>query len=254
MPSSTRAAAASAASCFSCSGSRIVITVIPASDSTVVAILFDIDGTLITSGGAGAVSWRRAFEELYGIPADIGKFTDAGMTDPEVARLTFKAVIGHEPAPEELAQVMAKRLEYLPQAVAESTGYKVLPGVQELLPQLRDAGYLLGLTTGGVEEAARMKLERGGLNQYFTFGGYGSDSPDRIELTKVAVERAETIVGRDLERDEVLDVGDTPLDITAAHAANTVAVGVATGHYSKEQLAEAGADYVLGTLEEELPL
>jgi phosphoglycolate phosphatase-like HAD superfamily hydrolase len=73
-------------------------------------------------------------------------------------------------------------------------------------------------------------------------------------LTKVAVERAETIVGRDLDRDEVLDVGDTPLDITAAHAANTVAVGVATGHYSKEQLAQAGADHVLGTLEEDLPL
>jgi phosphoglycolate phosphatase len=227
---------------------------IPASDSTVVAILFDIDGTLINSGGAGAVSWRRAFEDLYGIPADIGKFTDAGMTDPEVARLTFKGMIGHEPSLEELAQLMAKRLEHLPRAVAESKGYKVLPGVKELLPQLRDAGYLLGLTTGGVEEAARMKLERGGLNEYFTFGGYGSDSPDRVELTKVAVERAETIVGRDLERDEVLDIGDTPLDITAAHAANTVAVGVATGHYSKEQLAEAGADHVLGTLEEELPL
>ena len=150
--------------------------------------------------------------------------------------------------------MMARRLEHLPRAVAESKGYEVLPGVKELLPQLRDAGYLLGLTTGGVEEAARMKLERGGLNEYFAFGGYGSDSPDRIELTKVAVERAETIRGRDLERDEVLDIGDTPLDITAAHAANTLAVGVATGHYSKEQLKEAGADHVLGTLEEDLPL
>lgn len=227
---------------------------IPASDSTVVAILFDIDGTLITSGGAGAVSWRRAFDDLYGIPADIGKFTDAGMTDPEVGRLTFKSVVGHDPAPEELALVLAKRLEHLPEAVADSEGYEVLAGVNELLPQLRDAGYLLGLTTGGVEEAARMKLERGDLNRYFTFGGYGSDSPDRIELTKCAVQRANAIAGRDLERDEVLDVGDTPLDITAAHAARTVAVGVASGHYSKEQLAEAGADHVLGTLEEELPL
>src|SRR5438105_6075332 len=109
------------------------------------AILFDIDGTLISSGGAGAESWRRAFDELYGIPADIGKFTDAGMTDPEVGRLTFRNVVGHEPTPEEMATLMAKRLDALPDAVATSKGYKVLPGVVETLERLRDAGYLLGL-------------------------------------------------------------------------------------------------------------
>ena len=68
-----------------------------------IAILFDIDGTLISTGGAGAASWRLAFDELYGIPADIGKFTDAGMTDPEVGRRTFVAVIGHEPTRKERA-------------------------------------------------------------------------------------------------------------------------------------------------------
>ncbi len=108
-----------------------------------IAILFDIDGTLITTGGAGAVAWRLAFEELYGIPADIGMFSDAGMTDPEVGRKTFSAVIGHEPGPRELARVMAMRLKYLPQAVAESKGYRVLDGVEELLPRLVDEGYLL---------------------------------------------------------------------------------------------------------------
>ncbi|HYZ18631.1 MAG TPA: hypothetical protein VE615_03720, partial [Gaiellaceae bacterium] len=81
------------------------------------AILFDIDGTLITSGGAGAESWRRAFDELYGIPADIGQYTDTGMTDPEVGRLTFAGALGREPTSEELATVMAKRQEHLPDAV-----------------------------------------------------------------------------------------------------------------------------------------
>jgi phosphoglycolate phosphatase len=219
-----------------------------------VAVLFDIDGTLITTGGAGAVAWRRAFDELYGIPADIGMFTDAGMTDPEVGRLTFANVIGHEPSPAELARVMAKRLEYLPDAVAESKGYKVLPGVQELLPRLVDGGYLLGLTTGGVEEAARIKLERGGLNKYFTFGGYGSDSPDRTELTKRALERVEVIYGRPVSPERCAVVGDTPLDIDAAQAAGAVAVGVASGHFSVDELREAGADHVLASLEEELPL
>jgi len=217
------------------------------------AILFDIDGTLITSGGAGAESWRRAFDELYGIPADIGKYTDTGMTDPEVGRLTFVKVLGREPTPEEMATLMAKRLEHLPDAVRESEGYRVLPGVEQTLEKLRDAGFLLGLTTGGVEAAAHMKLERGGLNRFFTFGGYGSDSPNRTELTRRAIERAEKVLGQLLDPKRVLVVGDTPLDIEAAQAAGAVGVGVASGHYDEQQLRDAGADYVLATLEEELP-
>ena len=219
-----------------------------------VAILFDIDGTLITSGGAGAQSWREAFQELYGVPADIGEYTDAGMTDPEVGRRTFEKVIGRKPSDRELARLLARRNELLPRAVAQSKGYRVLPGVTELLPRLCHEGYLLGLTTGGVETAAHIKLERAHLNHYFHFGGYGSDSTDRIELTRKAVDRASTILGRRLSHDEVLVVGDTPLDIAAAHGADSVGVGVATGSYGKDQLSDAGADYVLATLEEELPL
>jgi phosphoglycolate phosphatase len=217
------------------------------------AILFDIDGTLITTGGAGAVSWRRAFEELHGVPADIGQFTDAGMTDPEVGRRTFAAVVGREPAPRELARLMAVRLKYLPEAVAESKGYRILDGVEDLLPRLVDEGYLLGLTTGGTDSAAFIKLARGNLARWFTFGGYGSDSTDRTELTRVAIERAGRLLGEALDPKTALVVGDTPLDIAAAHGAGAVAVGVASGHYSSEQLQEAGADYVLGSLREPLP-
>src|ERR1700757_2846758 len=116
-----------------------------------IAILFDIDGTLITTGGAGAVAWRLAFDELYGVPADIGMFSDAGMTDPEVGRRTFVAVLDREPTPRELATLLARRLSHLPGAVYESQHYRVLDGVDDLLPQLADAGYLLGLTTGGTD-------------------------------------------------------------------------------------------------------
>jgi phosphoglycolate phosphatase-like HAD superfamily hydrolase len=217
------------------------------------AILFDIDGTLISTGGAGAVSWRRAFEELHGVPADIGEFTDAGMTDPEVGRRTFAAVLGREPTPRELARLMAVRLKYLPEAVAESKGYVVLDGVEELLPRLVDEGYLLGLTTGGTDSAAFIKLARANLARWFTFGGYGSDSTDRTELTRVAIERAGRLLGEELDPKTVLDVGDTPLDVEAAHGAGAVAVGVASGHYTSEQLREAGADYVLESLREPLP-
>src|SRR5919108_2146965 len=179
-------------------------------------LLFDIDGTLVSTGGAGAAAWKRAFEELHGIPADIGAYTDAGMTDPEVGRRTFEAVIGHAPAPRELTLVMAARLKYLPEAVEESKGYRVLKGVEELLPRLADDGFLLGLTTGGTDAVAHIKLGRANLVRWFPFGGYGSDSPDRTELTRVAVERGERMLGVQLSREQVLVVGDTPLDISAA--------------------------------------
>ena len=216
----------------------------------VAAVLFDIDGTLITTGGAGAVAWRLAFEELYGVPADIGKFSDAGMTDPEVGRLTFTSVIGHDPSARELGQLMAVRLEHLPRAVADSQGFRVLAGVKPLLERLSEQGYLLGLTTGGTEAAARFKLARAGLNRYFPFGGFGSDATDRTELTRRAIERAAALGGAG----RYLVVGDTPLDIAAARGAGAVSVGVASGHFTAAQLAEAGADHVLDSLEEALPL
>lgn len=222
--------------------------------SGVAAVLFDIDGTLIDSGGAGAESWRRAFDDLYGIPADIGEFTDAGMTDPEVGRRTFVRVVGHEPSVSEMTRLMDARQRRLPAAVAESKGYRVLPGVAALLPRLAERRLLLGLTTGGTREAAQVKLARGGLNGFFRTGGYGSDSADRVELTRRGVARASELLGHPLERDEVLVVGDTPLDITAGHGAGAISVGVATGHFSVQELHDAGADHALATLEHPLPL
>jgi phosphoglycolate phosphatase len=223
-------------------------------ESDVIAVLFDVDGTLITSGGAGAASWRLAFDDLYGIPADIGKYTDAGMTEPEVARLTFKNVIGHEPSRRELARVMSKRLHYLPQTVAESKDFRILPGVVQTLDRLGADDYLLGITTGGMEAAAHIKLARAKLSHYFCFGGYGSDSSDRAELTRKALERAGRLLGERVDPNDAVVVGDTPHDITAAHDAGAVAVGVATGHFTREELRDAGADHVLGSLEDELPL
>jgi phosphoglycolate phosphatase-like HAD superfamily hydrolase len=217
-------------------------------------VLFDIDGTLVSTGGAGAVAWRRAFEDLHGVPADIGKFTDAGMPDTDVGAKTFEAVLGREPTPYELAQLLQRRLEHMADTVAESEGYRVLPGVPERLRQLSHAGHLLGLITGNVDGAARVKLERAGLNRWFTFGAYAGAGMDRPAIVREAVARGESMIGRDVPNAEVYVVGDTPRDVEAAHAAGCTAIAVATGKFDAAALREAGADHVLATLEEELPL
>jgi phosphoglycolate phosphatase-like HAD superfamily hydrolase len=217
-------------------------------------LLFDIDGTLVTTGGAGAVAWRQAFEELHGIPADIGKFTDAGMTDPDVGARTFEAVLGRKPTPFELAQVVQRRLEHLPEAIAASEGYKVLPGVPERLRQLSRAGHLLGLITGNGDGAAFIKLSRGDLMRWFSFGAYASAGVDRAGIVRQAVARGEAMFGKDVPNTDIFVIGDTPLDIQAAHAAGCTAIGVATGHYDVAALRDAGADHVIETLEHELPL
>ena len=222
-------------------------------DRTPVAILFDVDGCLISTGGAGTKSWRFAFNRLHGIPADIGEYTEGGMTDPTVGRLTFKRVIGREPTDPEMARLLAAYLDQLGVEVEQSAGYRVMPGVESLLPRLTDAGVLLGIVSGALEAAAHVKLARAGLNRFFSFGGYGSDSSDRAELTRVAIERAGRIHGHPLDAARLLVVGDTPRDIDAAHAAGAIAVGVATGKYTVETLRDAGADHVLATLEDPLP-
>jgi phosphoglycolate phosphatase len=217
------------------------------------AVLFDIDGTLLVTGGAGAVAWQLAFDELYGVEADIAEHTDAGMTDPEIAAIVFREVIGREGSAEERARAIGCYLKHLPGAVAESDGFRLMPGIEALLERLIDAGCLLGLVTGNIEAAAHIKLARGHLNRFFSFGGYGSDSADRTEVTRAALARAALVSGGNLAADACIAVGDTPRDVKAGHGAGIGVVGVATGSYSVEDLREAGADYVLKTVERGFP-
>ncbi len=225
------------------------------------AVLFDIDGTILLTGGAGAIAWQRAFAELYGVEASISEHTDAGMTDPEIAAIVFREVIGREGSPEERARVIAGYLRHLPQTVAESDGYRVMPGIAELLERLIEEGVLLGLVTGNIEAAAHIKLARASLNRFFSFGGYGSDSADRTAVTRAALARGELVSGGALgsgtqsppEGAACISVGDTPRDVLAGHGAGLRVVGVATGSYSREELRGAGADWALRTVERDFP-
>ncbi|HEU5253133.1 MAG TPA: HAD family hydrolase [Solirubrobacterales bacterium] len=217
------------------------------------AILFDIDGTLLHTGGAGAEAWQRAFRELYEVEANIEEHTHAGMTDPEIAEIVFREVLGRDGSDVERAEAIGCYLGHLAEAVTESDGYFVIEGIEELLPRLVEDGVLLGLVTGNIESAAHIKLARGDLNRYFAFGGYGSDSRSRTELTKKALERGGEVAGRPLDREQTIAVGDTPRDVKAGHGAGIRVVGVATGSYSVGELADAGADWAIENVKDGFP-
>jgi phosphoglycolate phosphatase-like HAD superfamily hydrolase len=205
------------------------------------------------TGGAGAAAWQRAFREQQGIDADVAEHTDAGMTDPEITEIIFKEVIGREGTTAERARVVSGYLYHLHDTVGESDGYRVMPGIVSTLTGLIEDGVLCGLVTGNVEAAAHIKLSRAGLNRFFSFGGYGSDSRSRTELTRRALQRAEMVSGDTVDISSAVAIGDTPRDVEAGHGAGIRVVGVATGSYSVDQLSEAGADWAVDDLQQGLP-
>ena len=217
-----------------------------------IVVLFDIDETLVHTGGSGGRSWKMAFNDLYGIPADIGAHTSAGETDPQVARATFKGVLHREPTADELSHLYARYLMHLADDIVVSEHYRVLPGAEQTLIQLAEAGVILGIVSGAMEGAARTKLVPANLNRFFLFGAYGTDSPDRAELTTIAIGKAARLHD-ELTPAQVFVIGDTPHDLDAAHTAGAVAVGVASGKFSVDELARARADHVLSSLEETFP-
>jgi phosphoglycolate phosphatase-like HAD superfamily hydrolase len=212
------------------------------------ALLFDIDGTLISTGGASDRAWHRAFLELENADVNVPDYTGKGIPDPAVGLACFRGAIGREPEPQEMDALMALREKYLVEEVETSPGYRVMPGARETLQRLTDEGRLVGLITGNTTEAAHTKLARAGLNRFFTFGGYGSDANERVDVCRKALERAEEAAGGELDRAGSIATGDTPRDVEAAHGAGIRVVGVATGEYSVGQLGEAGADWVVANL------
>jgi phosphoglycolate phosphatase len=212
------------------------------------ALLFDIDGTLISTGGASDRAWHRAFLELYAVEVNVPDYTGKGVPDPTVGLQCFRGAIGREPAGDEMAKLMALRHRYLAEEVETSPGYRVMPGAVELLERLTREGRLVGLITGNTVPAAHTKLARADLNRFFAFGGYGSDADDRPGVCRTALDRAAVVAGDHFDRAGSIATGDTPLDASAAHTAGIRIVGVATGEYSVDQLREAGADWVVPDL------
>ncbi len=210
------------------------------------ALLFDIDGTLIHTGGAGARALDRAFKYMFGIDRAMEKINPHGKTDPEIVREIFVRKLNRQPDPSEMRLALFFYVYFLKHEVDYSLKFRVLPGVKRLLRELKSRnGFLPGLATGNVRHGARVKLSRPGLWSYFLFGGFGSDSENRVKILKKAVERAEELSGATVKP---IVIGDTPRDVLAAHSAGIPVLAVATSRYSREDLKRAGADYILEDL------
>ncbi len=206
-------------------------------------LLFDIDQTLINSGGAGLRALDRACLQLFGIPNAMQNIHPHGKTDPAIAREILRVRLNQTTAVNgQIESILEAYLSFLKEEVRLSPNYRVLPGVISVLDEfLSRRDIVLGLATGNVESGARIKLDRGALNPYFAFGGFGSDSEDRTELVRRAADKAAAQSCAPISPSETYVIGDTPLDIDAGKRAGFKTVGVATGSYSIEELMDSGA-------------
>lgn len=219
-------------------------------------LLFDVDGTLVRAGGAGRDALNQACEELYGFKRVCDRLDLRGRSDLKNFRLAYRFCRGREAAPGELKTLVARYLKALPHYVKlafRERRYVVPPGIKTLLRRLsRTKGILLGLGTGNLETGARIKLEPGGLNGYFRFGGFGSDSIDRPTLLRKAVERATGLTGTrgkaprrgGLNGREVFVIGDTPLDVEAGRKNGYRTIAVGTGFCTMRELCAAKPDHL----------
>ena len=224
-------------------------------------VLFDIDGTLVLTGGAGIRAMNRACEELVGHRQALANIPVAGRTDRIILTDVLRQA-GQSPDDGLLDQLRDRYVEYLREEIerpgrtqnVESLGARggvkaIMPGIRELLDTLqRRDDVFLGLLTGNFHAGARIKLEHFDLWRYFRCGAFGDDSADRNDLVPFAVRRAKECGVPELAPEHIVVVGDTPHDIACARAVGAVPVAVATGGFTADQLREHGADLVFQDL------
>jgi phosphoglycolate phosphatase len=213
-------------------------------------VLFDIDGTLVLTGGAGLRAMNRACEEMAARPDALDGIPVAGRTD-RIILADVVARLGRSLDGALLAELRDRYIANLAEEIDRpGRGVKaVMPGIRELLDALvARADVFVGLLTGNFEAGARIKLGHFDLWRYFRCGAYGDDAADRNALVPFAVERAVRCGMPPPAPPDVLVVGDTPHDVACAKAAEAIAVGVATGSFTAEALRDAGADVVFEDL------
>ncbi len=208
-------------------------------------VLFDIDGTILLTAGAGRRAITEALTDLVGVGDCFDRVRFDGKTDPQIVTELLEA--GGHRSPRDSALIDAVCQRYLSLLAAElrlpRSRPTLMPGVLELITALEaEPGVMLGLVTGNMAQGAALKLQAGGIApERFTVGAYGSDSAHRPDLPPIAAGRAAPHFGRLPRGREVVIIGDTPADVTCGQSLEARAIGVATGAYPVDQLADAGA-------------
>jgi phosphoglycolate phosphatase len=212
-------------------------------------ILFDVDGTLVLTGGAGLRALERAFEDVFGVARAFEGIPVHGRTDQLILgdAIARARLSSDDTAMDRFWRRYVGRLREEIHRPGPRKG--VMPGVPELLEVLhRRSDTFLALLTGNFAESARIKLEHFGLWRYFRCGAFGDDARERNHLVNVAVKRAQACGLSPLPPDRLFIVGDTPLDVACARAAGARAIAVATGSYDAARLRQSGADVVFDDL------
>lgn len=212
-------------------------------------LLFDIDGTLVTTGGVGRRAIERAFERCHGRADACSQIRFDGMTDRSITRLGLQAieVDATEATIDALLEVYLVELAAeLKRSVPDT--YRVHSGISKAIAAASERGMALGLGTGNVAEGARLKLEHVDLYRHFSFGGFGCDHELRVELIRKGAERGAAKLGRSLAECRVVIIGDTPKDVDAARGIGAESIGVGTGSFSAAQLQAHGATYAFSDL------
>ncbi len=206
-------------------------------------ILFDIDGTLIDSGGAGVRSLNLAFKKVFSIENAFKGISMAGKTDSQIIKECLQKHGLSENG--EFGTVIEAYLYHLRIEINNNKKH-VKPGIYDILNSLSQTKNVsTGLLTGNIEKGARIKLEPFRLNEFFPTGAFGSDHEDRNQLLPIAVKRFTNLYKTGIDIKKCMVIGDTPRDVECAHIYGAISIGVATGPYSIEELIEAGADYVV---------
>lgn len=220
-------------------------------------VLFDLDGTLVLTGGAGRRAMRRAFDAVCGRGDALDGVDFRGMTDRAIFRVGLGAA-GYPTGDDVSEALRARYLAFLAEEVPRSPRYTVLPGVERIVAALHPAHtnrqLALGLGTGNFQDGARIKLRRAGLDVFFAFGGFGCDGEDRTAVIDAGVVRGAKHLGREPRGCAVWIVGDTPRDVHAAHAVGGVCLAVGTGGYSEQALRDAGAEHFVPDLRDQRAL
>jgi phosphoglycolate phosphatase-like HAD superfamily hydrolase len=215
--------------------------------------LFDIDGTLISSGGAGKAALEAALASEFGFQEMAGEVLFSGRTDRAIIRDIF-ALHGIEETPETLQRLLDAYLGHLPACLRNFSG-KILPGIAALLERLcgrPDA--VVGLLTGNVRVGARLKLGHFDLFHHFALGGYGDHHLCRNDVAREALVEVQRHVNGSFRLDRLWVIGDTPLDVDCARAIGARVAAVGTGWHSMEELAAAQPDLLLADLSDPEPL